>query len=110
VLLRKLADQAELTAGLASTLLRAGKFPLVDRGVGLVSMAAAIVPGATSMNDNALLAYQEPLFGPGPAWTSPLPNRRRLRRRSHPVGTPREARQPPGQDATRLASHGQARQ
>ena len=37
VLLRKLADQAGLTAA------RAGKFPLIDRGVALVSMAVAIV-------------------------------------------------------------------
>jgi hypothetical protein len=35
VLLRKLADQAGLTAGLGSALARAGKFPLVDRGVAL---------------------------------------------------------------------------
>ena len=33
VLLRKLADQAGLTAALGSALTRAGKFPLVDRGV-----------------------------------------------------------------------------
>jgi hypothetical protein len=31
VLLRKLADQAGLTAALGSALTRAGKFPLVDR-------------------------------------------------------------------------------
>ena len=37
VLLRKLADQAGLTASLGSALARKGKFPLVDRGVALVS-------------------------------------------------------------------------
>ena len=45
VLLRKLADQAGLTAALGSALARAGKFPLVDRGMALVSMAVAIVLG-----------------------------------------------------------------
>jgi uncharacterized protein len=56
VLLRKLADQAGLTAALGSALARAGKFPLVDRGLALVSMAVAMVLGATSMNDITLLA------------------------------------------------------
>ena len=51
VLLRKLADQAGLTAALGPALAREGKFPLVDRGVALVSMAVAIALGATSMND-----------------------------------------------------------
>ena len=37
VLLRKLTDQAGLTAALGPALARAGKFPLVDRGVALVS-------------------------------------------------------------------------
>ena len=58
MLLRKLADQAGLTAALGSALARAGKFPLVDRGMALVSMAVAIVLGATSMSDIALLAHQ----------------------------------------------------
>ena len=70
VLLRKLADQAGLTAALGSALARAGKFPLVDRGVALVSMAVAIVLGATSMNDIALLAHQEPVFGAAPSDTT----------------------------------------
>ncbi len=65
VLLRKLADQVGLTAALGSALARAGKFPLVDRGMALVSMAVAIVLGATSMNDIALLAHQEPVLGAG---------------------------------------------
>jgi hypothetical protein len=70
VLLRKLADQAGLTAALGSALARAGKFPLIDRGVALVSMAVAIVLGATSMNDIALLAHHEPLFGAPPSDTT----------------------------------------
>ncbi len=70
VLLRKLADQAGLTAGLGSALARAGKFPLVDRGVALVSMAVAIVLGATSMNDITLLAQHEPVLGAAPGDTT----------------------------------------
>jgi hypothetical protein len=70
VLLRRLADQAGLTAALGSALARAGKFPLVDRGVALVSMAVTIVLGATSMNDIALLAHQEPVFGAAPSDTT----------------------------------------
>ena len=70
VLLRKLADQAGLTAALGSALARAGKFPLVDRGVALVSMAVAIALGATSMNDITLLAHQEPVFGAAPSDTT----------------------------------------
>jgi len=37
VLLRKLAGQAGLTAALGPALARKGRFPLVDRGVALVS-------------------------------------------------------------------------
>jgi hypothetical protein len=70
VLLRKLADQAGLTAALRSALARAGKFPLVDRGVALVSMAVAIALGATSMNDIALLAQHAPVLGAEPSDTT----------------------------------------
>ncbi len=70
MLLRKLADQAGLTAGLGSALARAGKSPLVDRGVALVSMAVAIVLGATSMNDITLLAHHEPVLGAAPSDTT----------------------------------------
>jgi hypothetical protein len=47
-LLRKLAGQAGLTAALGAALARAGKYPLIDRGAALVSMAMAIAlgPGA----------------------------------------------------------------
>jgi hypothetical protein len=70
VLLRKLADRAGLTAALGSALARAGKFPLIDRGLALVSMAVAIALGATSMNDIALLAHQDLLFGGAPSDTT----------------------------------------
>jgi Transposase DDE domain group 1 len=70
VLLRKLADQCGLTAALGGPLGRAGKFPLFDRGIALVSMAAAIVLGATSMNDIALLADQSLVSGAPPSDTT----------------------------------------
>jgi len=70
VLLRKLADQCGLTSALGAALGRKGKFPLIDRGMALVSMAVAIALGATSMNDIALLAHQEPVFGAPPSDTT----------------------------------------
>ena len=70
VLLRKLADRAGLTGALGSALARTGKFPLVDRGVALVSMAVAIALGATSMNDITVLAHQEQVFGAAPSDTT----------------------------------------
>src|SRR2546421_7827122 len=70
VLLRKLADQAGLTAALGPALARAGKFPLVDRGVALVSMAVAIALGATSMNDITVLAHHAPVLGAEPSDTT----------------------------------------
>ena len=70
VLLRKLADQCGLTSALGAALARAGKFPLIDRGVTLVSMAVAIVLGATSMSDIALLDHQGLVFGPPPSDTT----------------------------------------
>jgi hypothetical protein len=51
-------------------LTRAGKFPLFDRGVALVSMAVAIVLSATSMSDIALLDHQGLVFGPPPSDTT----------------------------------------
>ena len=70
VLLRNLADRAGLTAALGSALARKGKFPLVDRGVALVSMAVAIALGATSMTDITLLAHHGPVLGPEPSDTT----------------------------------------
>src|SRR6266700_3619666 len=66
ILLRKAADQAGLTAGLSTALQRAGKSPLFDRGAALVSMAAAIALGATSMSDIAVLAHLAPVLGAAP--------------------------------------------
>ena len=47
-----------------------GKFPLIDRGVALVSMAVAIALGARTRNDIALLAHHEPVFGTQPSDTT----------------------------------------
>src|SRR5512140_1470498 len=70
VLLRKLADQCGLTSALGAALGRKGKFPLIDRGMALVSMAVAIALGARSMSDIAVLAHQEPVFGAAPSDTA----------------------------------------
>jgi hypothetical protein len=70
VLLRKLADQAGLTAALGSALARRGKFPLADRGIALVSMAVAIALGATSMTGIAVLAHHAPVPGAEPGDTT----------------------------------------
>ncbi|HXZ71833.1 MAG TPA: IS1380 family transposase [Streptosporangiaceae bacterium] len=70
VLLRKLADQCGLTSALGVALDRAGKSPLIDRGMALVSMAVAIALGATSMSDIAVLAHQEPVLGAAPSDTT----------------------------------------
>ena len=63
ILLRKAADQAGLTAGLSAALRKAGQSPVFDRGIVLVSMAAAIALGATSMSDIAVLAHLAPVLG-----------------------------------------------
>jgi len=70
VLLRKLADQSGLTAALGPALARAGRSPLVDRGVALVSMAVAIALGAASMSDIAVLGQLEPVLGAAPSDTT----------------------------------------
>jgi len=67
VLLRKAADQAGLTAWLSGALRKAGQSPVLDRGVVLVSMAAAIALGATSMSDIAVLAHLAPVLGDAPS-------------------------------------------
>src|SRR5437773_10436496 len=70
VLLRKLADQCGLTPALGAALGRKGKFPLIDRGMALVSMAVATALGAASMSDIAVLAHQEPVLGAAPSDTT----------------------------------------
>jgi hypothetical protein len=70
VLLRKLADQCGLTAALGPALARAGKSPVIDRGVALVSMAVAIALGATSLSDVAVLGHLEPVLGAAPSDTT----------------------------------------
>jgi hypothetical protein len=67
ILLRKAADQAGLTTWLGTALRKAGTSPVLDRGVVLVSMAAAIALGATSMSDIAVLAHLAPLLGDAPS-------------------------------------------
>ena len=67
VLLRKAADQAGLTAWVSTALRRAGTSPVLDRGIVLVSMAAAIALGATSMSDIAVLAHLAPVLGDAPS-------------------------------------------
>src|SRR5208282_3943420 len=67
ILLRKAADQAGLTAGLSAALSKKGASPLLDRGMVLVSLAAAIALGATSMSDIALLAHLASVLGAAPS-------------------------------------------
>ena len=67
VLLRKAASQAGLTGLLSAALKEKRTSPLIDRGIALVSMAAAIALGATSMSDIALLAHLAPLLGAAPS-------------------------------------------
>jgi hypothetical protein len=67
VLLRKCADRTGLTRGLSRMLPR-GKGPgWWDRGTVLVSLAVAIVLGATSMSDIGLLGHQALVFGEPPS-------------------------------------------
>jgi hypothetical protein len=67
VLLREAAGQAGLTGQLGAALRRAGTSPLSGRGAVLVSMAAAIALGATSMSDIAVLAHLAPVLGDAPS-------------------------------------------
>jgi hypothetical protein len=67
VLLRKAAGQAGLTGWLSTALQKKGTSPAFDRGTVLVSLAAAIALGATSMSDIALLAHLTPVLGDAPS-------------------------------------------
>ncbi len=82
VLLRKAADQAGLTGLLSGALKEKRTSPLIDRGIAMVSMAAAIALGATSMSDIALLAHLAPLLGAAPSGPT-------VRRALDLAGTPR---------------------
>ncbi len=82
ILLRKAADQTGLAGGLSGALRRKSTSPLLDRGIVLVSMAAAIALGATSMSDIALLAHLSPLLGAAPSGPT-------VRRALDLAGTPR---------------------
>lgn len=63
----KCADRTGLTSGLNKVQPR-GKGPgWWDRGTVLVSLAVAIVLGATSMSDIALLTHQNLVFGDPPS-------------------------------------------
>src|SRR3984885_7992330 len=67
ILLRKAADQTGLSAVLSAALRKKNASPLFDRGAVLVSLAAAIALGATSMSDIALLAHLAPVLGAAPS-------------------------------------------
>jgi hypothetical protein len=82
ILLRKAADQTGLTGGLSGALRKNGTSPLLDRGMVLASMAAAIALGATSMSDIAVLAHLAPLLGAAPSGPT-------VRRALDLAGTPR---------------------
>jgi len=67
VLLRKCADRTGLTSGLNRILPRGAGPGWWDRGTVLVSLAVAIVLGATSMSDIGLLTHQGLVFGDPPS-------------------------------------------
>jgi hypothetical protein len=67
ILLRKLADQTGLTAGLDAALAVRGTSPQFSRGAVLTSTAIAIAMGATSMCDIEVLGQLEPVLGAAPS-------------------------------------------
>lgn len=89
VLLRKCADQTGLTGALGTSLARAERSVLWDRGMVLVQLAVAIALGATNMRQIALLAHQAQLFGDPPSDSTV---RRALEEVSGPVVAARIAR------------------
>ena len=52
---------------MSAALRKKGTSPLLDRGIVLASLAAAIALGATSMSDIALLAHLAPVLGDAPS-------------------------------------------
>jgi hypothetical protein len=67
ILLRKLADQCGLTAGLDAALTRKGTSPQFSRGVALTSTAIAIAMGAAAMADIEVLGQLAPVLGAAPS-------------------------------------------
>ncbi len=114
VLLRKAADQAGLTAWVSTALRRAGTSPVLDRGIVLVSMAAAIALGATSMSDIAVLAHLAPVLGAAPSGPAgPGPGRDAGRAgpdRPRPRESPRARMGPDPGDSYRVPVAGHRRE
>jgi len=67
ILLRMLADQAALTSELDAALAQKGTFPLISRGMVLVSTAISIAMGATAMADIEVLEQLKPVLGDAPS-------------------------------------------
>ena len=67
ILLRKLADQCGLTAGLDAALTQKGSSPQLSRGAVLASTAIAIAMGATAMADIEVLGQLAPVLGAAPS-------------------------------------------
>jgi hypothetical protein len=67
ILLRKLADQVGLTSELDAALAQKGTFPLISRGMVLVSTAISIAMGATAMADIEVLEQLKPALGDAPS-------------------------------------------
>jgi hypothetical protein len=104
ILLRKAADQAGPTALLSAALEKEGTPPLLDRGTVLVSLAAAIALGATSMSDIALLAHLAPVLGDAPSGPTIRWTRARVDAdRGHPCRVPVAGHRGQGPDG--LAGH-----
>jgi hypothetical protein len=67
ILLRLLADRTGLTSELDSALALKGTFPLISRGMVLVSTAISITMGATAMAGIEMLGQLKPALGDAPS-------------------------------------------
>jgi hypothetical protein len=67
ILLRMLADRVGLTSELDPALALKGTFPLISRGMVLVSTAISIAMGATAMADIEVLEQLKPALGDAPS-------------------------------------------
>ena len=67
VLLRKLADQCGLTAGLGAAMAQERTSPKISRGLVVVSTAIAVALGAACMSDIAVLVQLAPVLGAAPS-------------------------------------------